>query len=159
MKSLLRRLEKLERGTSTDASDFSFGSDQEESATRRGGRTIDLTELENLSALQCTEQELASRFGVNQAELEQLREHPPFREAIERGRARGKISIRRAQMQMLARGSATMARWLGKHHLGQSDQVDAGRPVPIIVIPSVEGLKAEEAKTIADPGRNHAPRF
>ena len=38
-----------------------------------------------------------------------------------RGRAKGRISVRRAQMKLLEAGNATMGVWLGKQLLGQRD--------------------------------------
>jgi hypothetical protein len=38
-----------------------------------------------------------------------------------RGKARGRINVRRAQMRLLEAGNATIAVWLGKHLPGQRD--------------------------------------
>ena len=38
-----------------------------------------------------------------------------------RGRGKGRLSIRRAQMKLLEKGNATMGVWLGKQYLGQRD--------------------------------------
>jgi hypothetical protein len=40
---------------------------------------------------------------------------------MHKGRAKGRISVRRAQMKLLERGNATMGVWLGKQLLGQRD--------------------------------------
>jgi len=48
-----------------------------------------------------------------------------FAEAMERGRAKGRISVRRHQMKLLEAGNATMAVWLGKQLLGQRDVITA----------------------------------
>jgi hypothetical protein len=40
---------------------------------------------------------------------------------MERGKAKGRISIRRMQMKLLEEGNATMGVWLGKNVLGQTD--------------------------------------
>ena len=152
MKSLLKRLEKLERVTSTNTSDFSVGFDTDGSTTRRRRRAIDVNELEKLCTLQCSDQELALWFGVSETRLQQLRSRRAFRQASERGRAKGRIMIRQAQMQMVAQGNATMARWLGKQILGQGDHVEAtNRPVPVIVLPAIRELKADEIQDMAIP--------
>ena len=44
---------------------------------------------------------------------------------MERGRAKGRISVRRHQMKLLEAGNATMAVWLGKQLLGQRDAITA----------------------------------
>ena len=56
---------------------------------------IDLGELEKLSTLQCTNEEIAGFFGVSTRTLDRRRKGRRFLEAMERGKAKGKISIRR----------------------------------------------------------------
>jgi hypothetical protein len=82
---------------------------------------IDLFELEKLASLQCTDEELARFFGVSASTIENRRKQPAFAEAMRRGRAKGKISVRRAQMKLLEAGNGTMGVWLGKQLLGQRD--------------------------------------
>jgi len=53
--------------------------------------------------------------------IEKRRKEPAFKEAMERGKAMGRISVRRSQMKLLEAGSATMGIWLGKQLLGQRD--------------------------------------
>jgi hypothetical protein len=40
---------------------------------------------------------------------------------MQKGRAKGRISVRRAQMKLLEAGNAAMGIWLGKQLLGQRD--------------------------------------
>jgi hypothetical protein len=82
---------------------------------------IDLTELEKLCSLQCTDEELAAWFGVTTRTIEKRRKQPAFAEVMARGRAKGRISVRRAQMKLLESGNATMGVWLGKQLLAQRD--------------------------------------
>lgn len=82
---------------------------------------IDLVELEKLAALQSTDVEIAKWFRVSPRTIEMRRKQPEFAEAINRGRAMGQISVRRAQMKILESGSAAMGIWLGKQLLGQRD--------------------------------------
>ena len=68
----------------------------------RGTRAdIDLNELEKLCSLQCTDEELAHWFGVTTRTIERRRLEPKFAEVMERGKAKGRISIRRLQMKLL----------------------------------------------------------
>src|SRR5438093_12960308 len=85
---------------------------------------IDLDELEKLSAMQCTDEEVAAWFGVSTRTIERRRKSPAFAEVMERGRAKGRISIRRAQLKMLEDGNATMGVWLGKNYLQQTDSME-----------------------------------
>lgn len=82
---------------------------------------IDLEQVEKLAALQCTDQEIAAWFHCTPRTIEKRRKDPLFKEAVERGKALGRISVRRAQLKLLEAGNATMAVWLGKQLLGQRD--------------------------------------
>jgi len=90
----------------------------------RGTRAeIDLSELEKLCMLHCTDQELADWFGVTTRTIERRRTEPELAAVMERGRSKGKISLRRAQMKLVEQGNAVMSIFLGKQWLGQVDQV------------------------------------
>jgi hypothetical protein len=107
---------------------------------------IDLVELEKLCALQCTDEELACWFGVTTRTIERKRKRKSFAEVMARGKAKGRISVRRQQMKLLEAGNATMGVWLGKNILGQTDevhhQIDA-RSVSVCVM--VPGSPPSEA--------------
>ena len=91
---------------------------------RRGTTAeIDLAELERLSAMQCTDEEIAAWFKVTTRTIERRRKKRTFAEVMDRGRAKGRISVRRQQMKLLEAGNATMGVWLGKQILGQTDEV------------------------------------
>jgi hypothetical protein len=104
---------------------------------------IDLAEVEKLSMMQSTDEEIAAWFGVTARTIARRRKMRPFREAMERGRAKGRISVRRMQMKLLESGNATMGVWLGKQMLGQTEpanqpkwQNDNGRsPIFSITVP------------------------
>jgi hypothetical protein len=84
---------------------------------------IDLAELERLSAMQCTDEEIAAWFKVSTRTIERRRKNRAFAEVMDRGKAKGRISVRRMQMKLLEQGNATMGVWLGKQILGQTDEV------------------------------------
>jgi hypothetical protein len=91
---------------------------------RNGGpkfKRIDLEELEKLCALQCTQPELADWFGVSLATIERRLQRSEYREVMARGRALGRISLRRMQWQAARAGNAAMLIWLGRQYLGQSN--------------------------------------
>src|ERR1700730_5412992 len=112
---------------------------------------IDLIALEKLCGLQCTDEEIASWFGVTTRTIERRRKNKKFTEVMQRGKAKGRISVRRMQMKLLEAGNATMGVWLGKNILGQTDQVhhqfDGLRSCVSIVLPS---LPPEPLKEIGD---------
>ena len=137
--------------------------------TRNGsGRkkvTIDFVELEKLCTLQCTHQEIAAWFNISVRTIDTRRKQSQFYEAMERGKAIGRISVRRAQMRLLEAGNATMGVWLGKQLLGQRDIVtnehtgSAGGPIQLAVKPDLSQLSDEELQQLrsiaakALPGR------
>jgi len=82
---------------------------------------IDLVELQKLCSLQCTHEEIAAWFNCSVRTIEKYAKKPEFAEAMANGRAKGRISVRRAQMKLLESGNATMGVWLGKQFLGQRD--------------------------------------
>lgn len=82
---------------------------------------IDLVELEKLSAMQCTNAEMAGWFDCSEKTFGKRSKEPAFQEAMARGRAKGRLSIRRSQFRLLDAGNPTMAVWLGKQYLGQRD--------------------------------------
>ncbi len=127
---------------------------------------IDLEQLEKLCALQCTDVEIAAWFHVSLRTIEKRRRLPKFADAMQRGRAKGRISVRRHQMKLLEAGNATMAVWLGKQLLGQRDVITAehvgsgGGPIQVAVKPDLRRLNDDElrqlrelaVKTRPDPG-------
>src|SRR5215471_10857838 len=84
---------------------------------------INLGELERLCMMQCTDEEISAFFNVTTRTIERRRKNPKFREAMDRGKAKGRISVRRQQFKLLEAGNATMGVWLGKQILGQTDEV------------------------------------
>jgi hypothetical protein len=82
---------------------------------------IDIGEIEKLAALGCTNEELAAWFGLGHGTIDRFIATKAGREAIERGRHKGRLSVRREQFKLLQAGNATMGIWLGKQLLGQRD--------------------------------------
>ena len=122
---------------------------------RRGtAASIDLGELEKLAALQCTDEEIAGWFGTSTRTIERRRKSPVFAQVIERGKAKGRISLRRAQLKMLQDGSATMGVWLGKQYLGQTDEMSVNTNAQIIhcmLLPTAPAPKDMPSDTIVNP--------
>ena len=109
---------------------------------------IDLVELEKLAHLQCTDAEVAAWFGTTVDAIEQWRRDPSFAAIMERGKGKGRISVRRMQMKLLEQGNATMGVWLGKQILGQTDQVVhevyGHQQYNIVIMPRCEDLVEAE---------------
>lgn len=94
----------------------------------KGGRPrkeIDIEQFEKLCGLQCTLHEIASWFDIHTDTLElRVKEHygQGFSEIFKQKRGKGKIALRRYQMQAAERGNPSMLIWLGKQYLGQKDK-------------------------------------
>ena len=78
---------------------------------------IDETEVEKLAAMFCSLEEIASFFNVNISTIQRR-----FAQAIDRGRNKGKISLKRKQYLVAMDGNVQMLIWLGKQHLDQKDK-------------------------------------
>src|SRR5215470_13595996 len=87
--------------------------------------------------MQATDEEIAAWFGVNRKTIERRRKVPKFAELMERGKAKGRISVRRMQMKLLEQGNATMGVWLGKQILGQTDHVNVTGSEMYLVLPNL----------------------
>jgi hypothetical protein len=69
-----------------------------------------------LATLHCTYKEIASVVGTSETTLEKR-----YSGIIEKGRAEGKKSLRRAQMEKALQGDVRMLIWMGKQYLDQKD--------------------------------------
>jgi hypothetical protein len=118
----------------------------------RKATPIDLIALEKLSSLQCTDEEIAAWFSVSVRTIETRRKQPRFAEAMNRGKARGRISVRRAQWRLLEAGNGPIAVWLGKHLLGQKDTVQItganGGPIRTEGEPDFSVLSVDELRVL-----------
>ena len=83
---------------------------------------IPLAALQAYAACQCTQAEVAAKFGVSPSTIEARLRKPAWRNAWERGRALGLFSLRAKQFRMAMDGNPTMLVWLGKQLLGQRDE-------------------------------------
>lgn len=84
---------------------------------------INKTEFEKLCGLQCTKEEICDWFMITDKTLDAWckREYKAsFSVIFRQKRSRGKISLRRSQFR-LAEKSASMAIFLGKNYLDQTD--------------------------------------
>ena len=86
----------------------------------RPKKEIDYTTVEKLANIQCTQEEIASFLGISTRTL--LRDEK-FKELFAKGRENGKMSLRRMQWKH-AEKNTTMAIWLGKQYLGQTDKIE-----------------------------------
>lgn len=134
----------------------------------RSGRrpvNIDLEQVEKLCSLQCTDEELASVFGVSVRTIERRKRQPAFAEAMSRGKGKGRVSLRRNLWSLAAKGNPAANIFLAKNLLGYKDYFSNemsgpnGGPIPIGPAPEMEQLSDEELKQLAAVvGRIQQPR-
>lgn len=100
--------------------------ESEKKVSGRPRKEIDKKQFEEMCKVQCTENEICSILGIGVDKLlswclETYKD--TFSNVYKKYSENGKMSLRRAQMR-LAQTNASMAIWLGKNMLGQSDRVD-----------------------------------
>ena len=76
--------------------------------------------IETLAGYMCTDEEIAHALDVTVDTLTNKRNRATFSECKNKGMDRGKVSLRRTQFR-LAERNASMAIWLGRNILGQTD--------------------------------------
>ena len=116
---------------------------------------IDLEQVEKLCGLQCTDMELASFFGVSVRTIERRRSQPAFVEAIERGKAKGRLSLRRYLFALAAKGNPAACIFLSKNLLGYKDYFSNehsgpdGGPIVIGPAPELGELTHDELQQLS----------
>jgi hypothetical protein len=128
---------------------------------------IDVSELEKLYGMQCTDEEVAAFVGVSTRTLARRKEVGKFAEVIDRAKARGRVSVRRALFRLAAAGNIAAAIFLAKNLLGYKDIVSNehsgpdGTPIQFANKPDYSQLSDEEleqlrniAKKTKPPGRD-----
>jgi hypothetical protein len=92
---------------------------------------IDLEELEKLCAMQCTDEEIAAFLRVSTRTIERRRKVQSFREAMERGKAKGRVSVRRNLFRLATNGNLGANIFLAKNLLGYKDVVSNEHSGPV----------------------------
>ena len=115
---------------------------------------IDLAELEKLCGMQCTDEEIAAFFGVSTRTIERRRKLEKFREAMDQGKAKGRISVRRSLFKLANAGNVAAAIFLSKNLLGYKDYFSnehsgpGGAPIAIEARPDFSKLSNEELELL-----------
>ena len=111
-----------------------------------------LDKLRALAKIQTTIDEAAAVLRVSKRSLHSfLAEHESARLAFDEGRLEGFVSLRRKQFAM-AEKNPTMAIWLGKQYLGQSDR----STVDMNVKHDVTAMSDDELERIIRSGSGRA---
>ena len=109
---------------------------------------IDQIQFEKLCGLQCTESEIIGYFQVSKDTLIRWCKetyNTDFATIYEQKKGNGKIALRRYQLQQ-AEKNPTMAIWLGKQYLGQTDKIVSSNEIKLPVIHIEETNKKEREK-------------
>lgn len=90
----------------------------------RPRKEVSLEDIQNLSGLHCTDEEMGAFFRVSARTIRRRRTlDPAFKAACEAGQAEGKLSLRRKQFTRAVKdGNIEMLKFLGKNLLGQKEQ-------------------------------------
>ena len=92
---------------------------------------ISKEEVYKLASYGCTNKEIADFYGCSADLIEKS-----YSEFLTKGRTMGKMRLRQIQWKIAENGNCTMAIWLGKNMLGQSDGgniADDNQPLPFSV--------------------------
>ncbi|HEY6344437.1 MAG TPA: hypothetical protein VIY49_23335 [Bryobacteraceae bacterium] len=117
---------------------------------------IDLAELEKLAGMQCTEEEIAAFFGVSRRTIVRRCQMTKFREVMEQGRAKGRVSVRRSLFKLANAGNIAAAIFLAKNILGYRDVVNnehsgpGGSPIEVASKPDLSQLTDDELRQLRD---------
>ena len=112
----------------------------------RPNKKIDKEQFEKLCGLQCTLEEICSFFDCCTDTLESWCKRTykqNFSEVFSQKRRIGKISLRRAQFR-LAEKNPTMAIWLGKQYLGQTDKAVIEQHVHPLIADVAAAIRGRE---------------
>jgi hypothetical protein len=125
---------------------------------------IDLAELEKLCGMQATDEEVAAFFDVSTKTIERRRKNKRFREVMERGKAKGRVSVRRNLFRLANAGNVAASIFLSKNLLGYKDYFNnevtgaAGGPIQVAAKPDFSQLTDEELKLLrAIAGKTRNP--
>jgi hypothetical protein len=85
-------------------------------------KPIVLDQIETLAAIGCTLEDIAGVIGISKRTLIRRQKEELIEEAIRRGRAKARVSLRRVLWNAAMRGNVKVAIILGKQMLGQRDR-------------------------------------
>jgi len=115
---------------------------------------IDLAELEKLAGMQCTNEEIAAFFGVSKRTIVRKCKVEKFRDIIDQGRAKGRVSVRRSLFKLSNAGNVAASIFLAKNLLGYKDYFSnehsgpGGAPIAIEARPDFSKLSNEELELL-----------
>lgn len=100
---------------------------EKKNKTGRPKIKINWEELDKLCEIQCTLVEISNWFSCSEDTIEnRVKEEKgeTFSEYYKKKASKGKMSLRRKQIEVANTGNVTMLIWLGKQYLEQKDKQD-----------------------------------
>lgn len=101
----------------------------EQDSPRKVGRPrkeLSPEEVEKLTRIGCTDEEIAGWAGVSiDTVIRRRKDDPDFAYHYEKGKSAVRMSLRRKQLAVANEGNATMLIWLGKQLLEQKDRSES----------------------------------
>lgn len=87
----------------------------------RPKKEIDYALAEKLSAIMCSQEEIANILEVS---VRTLQRDAEFCRVFKKGQDKGKMGLKRKQFEVANKGNTAMLIWLGKNYLGQKEVPD-----------------------------------
>ena len=88
----------------------------------RPRKQINLQQVEALATIGATDDEIATVLGISTDTVgRRKKDNPGFKEALKRGRDKGKVTLRRLQWKSAQAGNVAMLIFMGKQLLGQKN--------------------------------------
>ena len=114
---------------------------------------IDISTVEKLAGIGCTDREIAFVLKVSEDTFRRRKnDDPAILDAYNRGKGERLLSLRRRQDKAAVAGNVSMLIFLGKNELGQSDQITVERKDPYTAkmdeIPTEDLIDAAEYRHI-----------
>ena len=103
-----------------------------------------MTRIADMAMLGATDREMAGCLKVSEATWIKFKnEYPEVMTTIDSSRNEGKLSLRRIQWTQ-AQNNPSMAIWLGKNELGQSDKLSTENTINVNVLKSLMELPEDD---------------
>lgn len=119
----------------------------------RPKKEINQREFEAMCMIQCTEAEICSVLGVSEKTLNawcRKTYKATFSQVFAQKRKNGWVSLRRTQWE-LAKKNVSMAIFLGKNYLGQSDRIQVDQTEVLNKLDAVlDGIKDDADSIVSD---------
>lgn len=115
--------------------------------TGRPKLDLDLRAIEKAAAIGCTQEEIGFLVGCSDRTLQKRED---CREAMARGSASMKTSLRRLQWKKANEGNVAMLIWLGKQILGQKDRVEETVREEVVEIERIARSRPREGENPRD---------